>query len=210
MAKGFNKGPQMGQGGMMQQLQRMQKQMEEAQAKLAEETVTATAGGGAIKVIMTGDQKCQSVEISPDLLMDADADGHHIATLLLTFFYRHMKALIDNGHVFLAQPPLYRIDIGKQTFWALDDIHKERLLREHGKSNSKPNITRFKGLGEMNPETLKQTTLDPKSRQTLRVTVKDTELLSTDRVISELMGKDVAARFKMITENAAEIGDLDV
>ena len=144
------------------------------------------------------------------LLMDADADGHHIATLLLTFFFRHMRPLIDHGHVFLAQPPLYRIDLGKQTYWALDDLHKERLLRENAKSNSKPNITRFKGLGEMNPETLKQTTLDPKSRQTLRVTVKDTELLSTDRVISELMGKDVAARFKMITENAGEIGDLDV
>jgi DNA gyrase subunit B/topoisomerase-4 subunit B len=144
------------------------------------------------------------------LLMDADADGHHIATLLMTFFFRHMRALIDNGHVFLAQPPLYRIDIGKQTYWALDDLHKERLLKQYAKANSKPNITRFKGLGEMNPETLKMTTLDPKSRQTLRVTVKQEELLSTDRMISELMGKDVAARFKLITENAGEIGDLDV
>ena len=144
------------------------------------------------------------------LLMDADADGHHIATLLMTFFFRHMKPLIDHGHVFLAQPPLYRIDIGKQTFWALDDLHKERLLKQHAKANSRPSITRFKGLGEMNPDTLKMTTLDPKSRQTLRVTVKESELLSTDRMISELMGKDVAARFKLITENAAEIGDLDV
>ena len=74
MAKGFNKGPQMGSGGMMQQLQRLQKQMEEAQAKLADETVTATAGGGAIKVVMTGDQKCKSVEISPDFIKDADAE----------------------------------------------------------------------------------------------------------------------------------------
>jgi DNA gyrase/topoisomerase IV subunit B len=144
------------------------------------------------------------------LLMDADADGHHIATLLLTFFYRHMKALIDNGHVFLAQPPLYRIDIGKQTFWALDDQHRERLIKEHGKTNSKPNITRFKGLGEMSAEQLKMTTLDPKSRQTLRVTVKEAELLSTDRVIQDLMGKNVEARYKMITENAGEIGELDV
>ena len=144
------------------------------------------------------------------LLMDADADGHHIATLLLTFFFRHMRPLIDHGHVFLAQPPLYRIDIGKQTYWALDDLHKERVLREQVKGNAKPSITRFKGLGEMNPDTLKHTTLDPKSRQSLRVTVKDSELLSTDRMISELMGKDVAARFKMITENAGEIGDLDV
>jgi DNA gyrase subunit B/topoisomerase-4 subunit B len=144
------------------------------------------------------------------LLADADADGHHIATLLLTFFYRHMRQLIDHGHVFIAQPPLYRIDIGKQTHWALDDIHKERILKTEVKGNAKPSITRFKGLGEMPPETLKQTTLDPKTRQALRVTIKDSELLSTDRVISELMGKDVAARFKMITENAAEIGDLDV
>lgn len=74
MAKGFNKGPQMGGGGMMQQLQRLQKQMEEAQAKLAEETITVTAGGGAIKVVMTGDQKCKSVEISPDFMKDADAE----------------------------------------------------------------------------------------------------------------------------------------
>jgi DNA gyrase/topoisomerase IV subunit B len=144
------------------------------------------------------------------LLMDADADGHHIATLLMTFFFRHMRPLIDAGHVYLGQPPLYRIDIGKQTYWALDDVHKQRLLDTHAKSNSKPSITRFKGLGEMNPETLKSTTLDPKTRQALRVTVKDGEQLSTDRMISELMGKDVAARFKLITENAAEIGDLDV
>jgi DNA gyrase subunit B/topoisomerase-4 subunit B len=144
------------------------------------------------------------------LLMDADADGHHIATLLMTFFFRHMRPLIDQGHLYLAQPPLYRIDIGKQTLWALDDLHKERLLKTHAKGNAKPNITRFKGLGEMNPETLKQTTLDPKTRQALRVTVKDGEQLLTDQVISDLMGKDVAARFKLITENAAEIGDLDV
>jgi DNA gyrase subunit B len=144
------------------------------------------------------------------LLMDADADGHHIATLLLTFFFRHMRPLIDQGHIYLAQPPLYRIDIGKQTHWALDDLHKERILRENAKGNAKPNITRFKGLGEMNPDTLKSTTLDPKSRKTLRVTVKEIDSLKTDQVISELMGKDVAARFKMITENARDIGELDV
>jgi DNA gyrase/topoisomerase IV subunit B len=144
------------------------------------------------------------------LLMDADSDGHHIATLLLTFFFRHMKPLIDGGHVYLAQPPLFRIDIGKQTYWALDEIHRDELIKTNGKSNSKPSITRFKGLGEMNPETLKSTTLNPKTRQALRVTVKDGEQLLTDKTISELMGKDVGARFKMITENAAEIGDLDV
>jgi DNA gyrase subunit B/topoisomerase-4 subunit B len=144
------------------------------------------------------------------LLMDADADGHHIATLLLTFFFRHMKPLIDSGHLYLAQPPLYRIDLGKQTFWALDDQHRDQLLKANARSNAKPSITRFKGLGEMNPDTLKMTTLDPRTRQPLRVTVKDGEQLLTDQVISELMGKDVAPRFKMITENAADIGDLDV
>ncbi len=144
------------------------------------------------------------------LMMDADSDGHHIATLLMTFFFRHMRPLIDQGHLFLAQPPLYRIDIGRQSFWALDDLHKERLLKANAKANSNPSITRFKGLGEMNPDTLKQTTLDPKTRQALRVTVKDGEQLLTDQVISDLMGKDVAARFKLITENAAEIGELDV
>ncbi|MBV8756018.1 MAG: type IIA DNA topoisomerase subunit B [Deltaproteobacteria bacterium] len=142
------------------------------------------------------------------LLMDADADGHHISTLLLTFFFRFMRPLIDNGHVYLAQPPLYRIDIGKQTFWALDDVHRDRLLKANAKTNSKPNITRFKGLGEMNPDTLKMTTLDTKTRQPLRVRVVDA--LVADATFADLMGKDVAARFKMITENAGEIGELDV
>ncbi|MBK9031380.1 MAG: type IIA DNA topoisomerase subunit B [Myxococcales bacterium] len=144
------------------------------------------------------------------LLMDADADGHHIATLLLTFFYRHMRTLLDAGHIYLAQPPLFRIDIGKQTYWALDDVHKERLIKQHAKANSRPSITRFKGLGEMNPETLKMTTLDPKLRSALQVRVKPGEELRTDTVIAELMGKDVAARFKLITEHAHEIDDLDV
>ena len=120
-----------------------------------------------------------------------------------------MRGLIDQVHVYLGQPPLYRIDVGKQTHWALDDADRDKFLKEQ-KSNAKPNITRFKGLGEMMPETLKLTTLDPKSRRALRITVKNGEQLQTDRTISELMGKDVAARFKLITDNAAEIGDLDV
>jgi DNA gyrase subunit B/topoisomerase-4 subunit B len=144
------------------------------------------------------------------LLMDADADGHHIATLLLTFFYRHMRPLIDNRHIYLAQPPLYRVDIGKQTYWALDDLHKEQILREFSKGNARPNITRFKGLGEMSPKVLEQTTLDPRYRSALRVSVPEDELLETDRTISELMGKDAGARYRMITDSAHEADELDV
>ena len=144
------------------------------------------------------------------LLMDADADGHHIATLLLTFFYRHMRPLIDERHVYLAQPPLYRIDIGRKTFWALDDLQKDEIIDRERKGNAKPNITRFKGLGEMNPKTLKQTTLDPSSRTALRVSIPDGEELATDTIISELMGKDASARFRLITDRAHEVDDLDV
>jgi DNA gyrase subunit B len=141
------------------------------------------------------------------LLMDADSDGHHIATLLLTFFYRHLPDLIRRGYVYLAQPPLYRIDAGKQTYWALDDIDKERILGGLP-ANVKPSIQRFKGLGEMNPDTLKQTTLDPKGRTALRVTIVDE--LETDRVLNELMGKDASARFRFIMDRARDVDELDV
>jgi DNA gyrase/topoisomerase IV subunit B len=144
------------------------------------------------------------------LLMDADADGHHISTLLLTFFYRHMKPLIDARHVYLAQPPLYRIDIGKETHWALDDIERDRIVTEHGQGRSKPNITRFKGLGEMSADNLKATTLDPKRRTALRIAIHEGDDLETDRTIGELLGKDAGARFRLIHEGALEVDDLDV
>jgi DNA gyrase subunit B/topoisomerase-4 subunit B len=144
------------------------------------------------------------------LLMDADADGHHISTLLLTFFYRHLKPLIDSHHVYLAQPPLYRVDIGKHTYWALDDLDKERILAEHAKGNAKPNITRFKGLGEMSPDQLKKTTLDPKTRTSLLVTIHGGDELETEQLISSLMGKDASARFDFITESAHEVDELDL
>jgi DNA gyrase/topoisomerase IV subunit B len=142
------------------------------------------------------------------LLMDADADGHHIATLLLTFFYRHMRPLINARHVYLAQPPLYRIDIGKETYWALDDIERDRLLDEH--KGKKSSITRFKGLGEMSPDILKQTTLDPKRRTSLRVAIHDGEELETDQVIGELLGKDAGARFRLIHDGAREVDEIDL
>jgi DNA gyrase subunit B len=142
------------------------------------------------------------------LLADADSDGHHITTLLLTFIFRHMRQLIDAHRVFIALPPLYRIDIGKETYWAADDPDKERLLKQHAKSNSKPEITRFKGLGEMMPKVLWETTLNPKTRRLLRVDISDA--LATDRIINELMGKDASARFRFIMERAEEADELDV
>jgi DNA gyrase subunit B/topoisomerase-4 subunit B len=142
------------------------------------------------------------------ILADADSDGHHIATLLLTFIYRHMPQLMTSGHVFLAQPPLYRIDIGKETFWALDDAHKGRLLKAHGNGRSTPEITRFKGLGEMMPRVLWETTLNPRTRRLLRVQVADQ--IVTDRVINELMGKDPSARFRFIMDRAEDAVELDV
>lgn len=141
------------------------------------------------------------------LLMDADSDGLHISTLLLTFFYRHLRPLITGGHVYIAQPPLYRVDIGKETYWALDDAHKESIIKERVKGNAKPNVMRFKGLGEMQPEELKMTTLDRKNRMALKVAI-DNEL-ETDRTINELMGKDVGARFKFIMENAKDVEQVD-
>ncbi len=142
------------------------------------------------------------------LLMDADADGQHISTLLLTFFYRHMRPLIKNGHVYIAQPPLYRVDIGKETFWALDDEHKEQIIKEKVKGNAKPNIMRFKGLGEMTDDELRDTTLDPNKRIALKVTVEDE--LEADKTINELMGRDVSARFNFIMERAGDVSEIDV
>jgi len=139
-------------------------------------------------------------------LMDADSDGHHIATLLLTFFYRHLRPLIEKGHVYLAQPPLFRIDHGKDTLWALDEADRDRIVATLPK-NARPDIMRFKGLGEMQPEELRRTTLDPGSRRLLRVSV--TDVAEADRILTDLMGKDVEARFNFIMERAAQ-ADLDL
>ena len=145
------------------------------------------------------------------ILADADSDGNHIATLLLTFIYRHLPQLISSGKVFLAQPPLYRIDIGKDTYWALDDAQRNAILKQHAKNGhgrATPEITRFKGLGEMMPKVLWETTLNPRTRRLLRVEV--TDQIVTDRVINELMGKDASARFRFIMERADEAEELDV
>ncbi len=142
------------------------------------------------------------------LLADADSDGHHITTLLLTFFYRHVLALINAGRLYIAVPPLYRVDIGKETFWATDEADRDRILKEHASARSAPQITRFKGLGEMMPKTLWETTLDPKTRRLLRVEIADG--LLTDRVMSDLMGKDPSARFRFIMERAEDAEEVDL
>ncbi len=146
------------------------------------------------------------------LLMDADADGHHITTLMLTFFFRFLPELIRKGNLYVAQPPLYRIDVGKETFYAKDDVHKEETLEDilKKRANAKPEITRFKGLGEMNPKTLAETTLDPKKRTLLRVTIES--IIEADKTFTELLGKDPATRYHFIMESANQVDteELDV
>jgi DNA gyrase subunit B/topoisomerase-4 subunit B len=142
------------------------------------------------------------------LLADADSDGHHITTLLLTFFYRHMPQLISDGRLFIALPPLYRIDIGKQTYWAADEEDRTKILADQADGRSKPDITRFKGLGEMMPKVLWNTTLNPATRRLLKVEIDDQ--LETDRVISDLMGRDASARFRFIMDRAETASEIDV
>lgn len=142
------------------------------------------------------------------LLADADSDGHHITTLLLTFFYRHMNELIRAGRIFVAVPPLYRIDIGQTTHWAADEPARDTILKKHESERKKAEITRFKGLGEMMPKVLWETTLDPRTRRLIRVEVDDA--LETDRIVNDLMGKDASARFQFIMEHADQAEALDV
>src|SRR6184192_1603164 len=142
------------------------------------------------------------------LLMDADSDGNHICTLLLTFFYRHLPELIRQGYVYIAQPPLYRIDAGKEVLWARDDAEKERLLAARNGGRGTLQVQRFKGLGEMNPATLKETTLDPGRRALLKVAIRDAA--RTEQTIQTLMGREVAPRFEFIMERAPKVEEVDV
>ncbi len=141
------------------------------------------------------------------LLMDADTDGHHITTLMLTFLYRLMRPLVVKGYVFIAQPPLYKIAVGKDTHWALDDAERDRILSKVN-PRAKPEITRFKGLGEMPAASLYETTLDPNHRRLLRVTADDAA--AADSTLRELLGEDTAARYRWIIDNAHEVQDIDV
>ncbi|HUG90252.1 MAG TPA: DNA topoisomerase IV subunit B [Planctomycetaceae bacterium] len=141
------------------------------------------------------------------LLMDADSDGYHISTLLLTFFFRHMLELIRQSKLYIAQPPLYKLTVGKETFYAQDDVHKEELLASLP-AGRKAEIDRFKGLGEMDARQLKETTLDPQTRVLLRVDIES--LLEAEDTFRKLLGKDASERYRVIMEEASFADDLDL
>src|SRR3954463_15534010 len=156
-------------------------------------------GCGTLSHYRDGDLRYDKVVI----MTDADVDGAHIASLLITFFYRQMPQLIDKGHLYLAIPPLYRLTQGANTVYARDDAHKDKLLKTAFKGNGKIEIGRFKGLGEMTAAQLKETTMDPKKRTLLRVTVLQDERPETGDAVERLMGNKPEARFAFIQERAA-------
>ncbi len=161
------------------------------------------------------------------IMTDADVDGAHIASLLVTFFYTQMRGLIEQGHLFLAQPPLYRLTSGNISEYAQDDAHKEELMKTTFKDKKKVDISRFKGLGEMPAPQLKETTMSPNSRTLLRVTIPDamaalgiigengesipgTGVSEVDDLVERLMGKNAESRFQFIQENAEFVSDIDI
>jgi topoisomerase-4 subunit B len=144
------------------------------------------------------------------IMTDADVDGAHIASLLITFFYQQMPALIENGHLHLAVPPLYKLTQGAKSAYARDDKHKDELLAREFKANQKIEISRFKGLGEMNAGQLKETTMDPKRRMLLRVEIGEGEQGTISDAVNALMGSKPEARFRFIQERAAFAQDLDI
>lgn len=144
------------------------------------------------------------------IMADADVDGSHIRTLLLAFFFRYMTQLIETGHIYLAMPPLYKIEYKKKHYYAYDDNEKDRILNEIGISEEENSvkIQRYKGLGEMNPEQLWDTTMNPETRQMMKVTMEDA--VEADRIFTVLMGSEVEPRKKFIEENALSVTNLDI
>lgn len=142
------------------------------------------------------------------IMTDADVDGSHIRTLLLTFFFRYMPALIENGHLFIAQPPLYQVKAGKEVNYTYTESENSELLRSMQKNSKKYELQRYKGLGEMNPDQLWETTMDPSNRTLLQVAIEDAVM--ADRTFDMLMGSEVAPRRRFITTHANEVRNLDV
>ena len=142
------------------------------------------------------------------IMTDADVDGAHIRTLLLTFFYRYMRELIDGGHVYIAQPPLYKVSKGKNEAYAYSDDELERILNEFGGRDNSLDIQRYKGLGEMNAEQLWDTTMDPEKRILLKATIEDA--MAADEIFTILMGDKVEPRREFIQQNAKKVSNLDI
>ena len=143
------------------------------------------------------------------IMADADVDGSHIRTLLLTFFFRFMRPLIEDGHIYLAQPPLFKVARGKQVRYAFSDAERDQYISElSGENNLKVNVQRYKGLGEMDPEQLWETTMDPERRTMIKVTMEDA--VKADEIFTILMGDKVAPRKEFIEKNAEYVKDLDV
>jgi len=142
------------------------------------------------------------------IMADADVDGSHIRTLLLTFFFRYMRELLERGHVYIAMPPLYKIEIGKQVHYAYDDAQKEEILKRTGKSEEQVGIQRYKGLGEMNPDQLWETTMSPEKRSIIHVKLEDG--VEAEEIFTTLMGENVEPRRKFIEDNALAVTNLDV
>ena len=143
------------------------------------------------------------------IMADADVDGSHIRTLLLTFFFRYMRPLIEEGHVYIAQPPLYKITKGKKVRYAYSDLERDELLAEmYPEGTQKSDVQRYKGLGEMSAEQLWNTTMDPTRRTMLRVSVDDA--IAADEIMSLLMGEKVEPRRDFIAQNSKLVEDLDI
>jgi DNA gyrase subunit B len=165
-------------------------------------TLITALGAGISDMWDTGKLRYHRVII----MTDADHDGNHIRTLLLTFFFRHMPVLIQDGYLYIAQPPLYQVRNGKQQIWAYDDAALAQALKDIGRDKS--TIQRYKGLGEMNPDQLWETTMNPETRTLLQVTIDDA--MVADETFDMLMGNNVAPRKKFIQTHAKNVRNLDI